>query len=91
MSVSRDYVKVLKEMLKLHHEVFLTADIFFVKKIPFFLTLSRNICFTAVNHHANRTVPHILRLSKRFIPTISKEDFESLCCMPMANLRHPRF
>jgi hypothetical protein len=27
---------------------------FFVNKIPFFLTLSRKICFTAVNHLANR-------------------------------------
>jgi hypothetical protein len=42
--VARDYGKVPKELLKLHKEVFLTTDIFFVKKIPFFLTLSRNIC-----------------------------------------------
>ena len=64
MSVSRDYVKVLKEMLKLHHEVFLTADIFFVNKIQFFLTLSRKVCLTAVNHLANRTVPHIFKAFK---------------------------
>jgi len=64
LPVSRDYVKVPKEMLKLHHEVFLTADIFFVNKIPFFLTLSRKICFTAVNHLANRTVPHIFKAFK---------------------------
>jgi hypothetical protein len=62
--VSRDYVKVPKELLKLHQEVFLTADIFFVNKIPFFLTLSRKICFTAVNHLANRTVPHIFKAFK---------------------------
>jgi hypothetical protein len=39
--VARDYVKVPKELLKLHKEVFLTTDIFFMKKIPFFLTLRR--------------------------------------------------
>jgi hypothetical protein len=33
--VVRDYVKVPKELLKLHEEVFLTTDIFFVNKIPF--------------------------------------------------------
>jgi hypothetical protein len=33
--VARDYVKVPKELLKLHKEVFLTTDIFFVNKIPF--------------------------------------------------------
>jgi hypothetical protein len=62
--VSRDYVKVPKELLKLHKEVFLTAGIFFLNKIPFFLTLSRNICFTAANHLADRTVPQIFKAFK---------------------------
>jgi hypothetical protein len=61
--VARDYVKVPKELLKLHKEVFMT-DIFFVKKIHFFLTLSRKICFTAVNHLADRTVPQIFKAFK---------------------------
>jgi hypothetical protein len=39
--VARDYVKVSKELLKLHKEVFLTTDIFFVNRISFLLTLSR--------------------------------------------------
>jgi hypothetical protein len=59
--VARDYVKVPKELLKLHKEVFLTSDIFFVNNIPFLLTLSRKICFTAVNHLADRTVPQIFK------------------------------
>jgi hypothetical protein len=59
--VARDYVKVPKELLKLHKEVFLTTDIFFVKNIPFFLTLSRKICVTAVNHLADRTVTQIFK------------------------------
>jgi hypothetical protein len=62
--VARDYVKVPKELLKLHKEVFLTTDIFFVNKIYFFLTLSRKICVTAVNHLADRTVPQILKALK---------------------------
>jgi hypothetical protein len=62
--VSRDYVKVPKELLKLHKEVFLTTDIFFVNKITFFLTLSGNICFTAVNHLADRTVLQIFKAFK---------------------------
>jgi hypothetical protein len=48
--VSADYVKIPKELIKLHRDVYLTVDIFFVNKIPFFLTLSRKICFTTVNH-----------------------------------------
>jgi hypothetical protein len=54
--VARDYVKVHKESLQLHKEVSLTTEILFVNKIHFFLTLSRKICFTSVNHLADRTV-----------------------------------
>jgi hypothetical protein len=62
--VARDYVKVPKELLKLRKEVYLTTDILFVNKIPFLLTLSRKIFFTAVNHLADRTVPHIFKAFK---------------------------
>jgi hypothetical protein len=62
--VARDYVKVPLEFMKLHKEVFLTTDIFFVNKNPFFLTLSRKITFTAVNHLADRTVPQIFKAFK---------------------------
>jgi hypothetical protein len=41
--VARDFVKVPMELLKLHKEVYITADLFFVNKIPFFLTLSCKI------------------------------------------------
>jgi hypothetical protein len=57
----RDFVKVPKDLLKLHKEVTMTADIFFVNKIPFFLTLSRKICFTAVNHLLDRKVATIYK------------------------------
>jgi len=35
-----------------------------VNKIPFFLTLSRKICFTAVNHLTDRTDPQIFKAFK---------------------------
>jgi hypothetical protein len=62
--VSRDYIKIPKELSNLHREVFLTADTFFVNEIPFFLTLSRKICFAAVNHLANRAVPETFKAFK---------------------------
>jgi hypothetical protein len=62
--VARDYVKVSMELIKLHKEVLLTTYIFFVNKIPFFLKLSRKICFMAVNHIADRTVPQIFKSFK---------------------------
>jgi hypothetical protein len=62
--VARDFVKVPMELLKLHKEVYITADLFFVNKIPFFLTLSRKIGFTAINHLADRTVLQIFMAFK---------------------------
>jgi hypothetical protein len=62
--VARDFVKVPVEILKLHKEVYITADLFFVNKIPFFLTLSRKICFTAINHLADRNVLQIFMAFK---------------------------
>jgi hypothetical protein len=62
--VARYYVKIPLELIKLHKEVFLSIDIFFVNKNPFFLTLSRNITFTAINHLADRTVPQIFKAFK---------------------------
>jgi hypothetical protein len=73
--VARDFVKVPTELLKLHKEVFLTADIFFVNKIPFFLTLSRKICFTAVNHLGNRTVPEIFKAFKEIFQYYLQRGF----------------
>jgi hypothetical protein len=62
--VDRDYVKVPMELMRLHKEVFLTTETFFVNKIPFFLTLSRKICLTTVNHLADCTVPQIFKAFK---------------------------
>jgi hypothetical protein len=73
--VTRDYVKVPKEFLKLHKEVFLTADIFFVNKILFFLTLSQKICFTAVNHLADRIVPQIFKAFKEIYQYFLQRGF----------------
>jgi hypothetical protein len=73
--VARGYVKVPMELLKLHKEVFLTADIFFVIKIPFFLTLSCNICFTAVNNLAGRTVPQIFKAFKEMYQYYLQQGF----------------
>ena len=48
---------------------------FFVNNIPFLLTLSRKICFTAVNHLANRTVPNIFASFKEVCQYYSHRRF----------------
>ena len=62
--VFRDQVKVPVVLIKFQKEVFLTCDIFFVNKIPFFLMLSQKIYFTEVNHLENCTVPEISKSFK---------------------------
>jgi hypothetical protein len=62
--VARDFVKVPVELLKLHKEVYITANLFFVNKILCFLMLSHKICFTAINHLADRTVLQIFMAFK---------------------------
>jgi hypothetical protein len=62
--VARDFVKVPMELLKLHKEVYITANLFFVNKIPFFLTLSCKICFKAINYLADGTVPQLFMTFK---------------------------
>ena len=37
--VAGDIFKIPKELIKLHKEVFMTAEIFFVNGIPFFILL----------------------------------------------------
>ncbi len=51
--VRQDVIKILKEIWKLHKDVTLAIDIFFVNKIPFFITYSLVICFLFVTHLSN--------------------------------------
>jgi hypothetical protein len=57
-------LKALKDFLSLHKEVNLTMDIFFVVKIPFFLTLSRKIDFTSATHLTNQKLESVYNAFK---------------------------
>jgi hypothetical protein len=72
---SEDFIKVPKEILDLHRDVFLTADIFFVNGIPFLLTLSRKLQFTAVNHLPNRKVSEVFKAFKEIYGYYRKRGF----------------
>jgi hypothetical protein len=61
--VRQDVIEIPKEIRELHKVTF-TIDIFFVNKIPFFLTHSLVICFLSVTHMSNRkalTIFHALK------------------------------
>ena len=61
--------------MKLHKDIYLTADIFFVNKIPLLITLSRRIMFTAVHHLANLTVPQIFNAFKEIFTFYLQRGF----------------
>ena len=62
--VAGKLVKVLEELVKLHKDIYLTADLLFFNIIPLFLTLIRKKFFTADNHLTNRKVECIFKAFK---------------------------
>jgi hypothetical protein len=73
-------------VVKLHKEVFLTVDIFFVNNIPFFLTRSRKICFTAVNHLVETGLScRYSKRSRRYTSITSIVASASQRCMQTGN------
>ena len=59
-----DIVRIPKEIQEVHKIISMSIDIFFINQIPFFITLSRNICFTMVMHLANRKLVNIFKAFK---------------------------
>jgi hypothetical protein len=52
--VMQSTVKVPTELIKLHQDVELAIDCFFVNKHVFFTTFSTKICFTTITHLSSR-------------------------------------
>ncbi len=52
--VMQSIVKVPMELIKLHQDVELAIDCFFVNKHVFFTTFSTKICFTTITHISSR-------------------------------------
>jgi hypothetical protein len=53
--VVSNLIDIPKEFLYLHRNVAVTVDMFFVHNIPFFISLSDNICFTGTTHLENKS------------------------------------
>ncbi len=52
--MTQSIVKVPTELIKLHKNVELSIDCFFVNKHVFFTTISTKICFTTITHLTKR-------------------------------------
>ncbi len=62
--MTEDVIEVPKEIWMLHKRVILATDIFFVRGVPYFATLSLQICFLSVTHLSNRKIPSIFKALK---------------------------
>lgn len=57
-------LEIPKEVMENIKNVYLTIDLFFVNKIPFFITLSRKIDFNTANHLGSRKIQEIFKAFK---------------------------
>ncbi len=73
--VKTDIVSIPKEIRELHKEVTLTINIFFMNKIPFFVTLSRVLYFTMVTHLPDRSSGQIFKALKGLPTAKFPRDF----------------
>ncbi len=62
--IKTDIVSIPKEICELHKEVTFMINIFFMNKIPFFLTLSRVLYFTTVTHLPDKSLDQIFKALK---------------------------
>ena len=75
ITVAGVLVQVLEELVKLHKDIYLTEDLFFVNRIPLFFTLIRNILFTYVNHFTNIKFDTIFKAFKYIYSYYMKRGF----------------
>jgi Reverse transcriptase (RNA-dependent DNA polymerase) len=68
-------MKVPAEFLKLHKNVTISIDIFYVQGIPFFLTLSRKIDFMTATHLENRKIKTIYKAFREVYAFYKRRGF----------------
>ena len=71
-----DIVDIPKELVKLHKEEFMTADIFFVNRIPFCILLSHIGNFTTMIHLEDIKAVTIFKASKEIYMYDLKHGFQ---------------
>jgi hypothetical protein len=69
-------VEVPTEIRDLHRIMTISFDIFFINKVPFFLTLSRKICFSTVTHLANQKISTIFTVFKSIFTYYLQKGFQ---------------
>ncbi len=73
--VKTETVHIPKEICKLHKEVTLMIDIFFVNSIPFFVTLSQVLYFMTVTQLPNRSLGQNFKVLKGIFYLLPQQGF----------------
>jgi hypothetical protein len=80
-TVITDIVAVPTKIRELHRIVTISFNIFFVNKVPFFLILSRKLCFSTVTHLANRKIGTIFAAFKSIFMYYLQKGFQIMTVM----------
>ena len=73
--VALDRIKIPKDIANIKKTVFITTDIFFVNRIPFFISMRRKTDFVGVSHLKGRTAAIILYAFKAVFRFYLQQDF----------------
>jgi hypothetical protein len=75
LPVVSDYVAVPPSIVSTNKFVTLFGDLFFINKVPFFVTVSDHIKFTSTEHIANRKVKQHVLASQHVQAVYAARDF----------------
>ena len=77
-TVPTDIVEVPVEIQELHCMVMMSIDVFFVNKLPFFMTFSQKIMFTIVTHLTNHKISTIFSALKSIFYLYLQKGFQTI-------------
>eukprot|EP00957_Ditylum_brightwellii_P134473 10251717-Ditylum_brightwellii.AAC.2 len=73
--VRTDYIELPQELIDLHQEVTMAADILYINKIPFLTSVLRNIKFTTAQEINNRKKSTLLTAIKKIFKLYTSQGF----------------
>ena len=73
--VRYEYMKITRDFYHLHKFVTLSADVMFVKSIPFLVTFTRKIILITVDHVPTRTAVHLDKSLMNILKIYARDSF----------------
>lgn len=70
-----DLIPVPPELLQIHKDLHLAMDLMFINKLPFLVSVSKDLEFTTVEYVVDRKLPQIIRGVKRIFKFYKDRGF----------------